>query len=140
MKAYFPEGVFELPPGWNDATVNVYQYATGGGRVSVVRAREDASMPFDAYCQHIKSLLVKNLPSCKMLSDQLLEKDGLRAYRMELTWKKDKDELHQIQFVLEHGHSFVVFTFVAPISERGMILAFEKQLLSTVRFRPPLGA
>ncbi len=140
MKAYFPEGVFELPPGWNDATVNVYQYATSGGRVSVVRAREEASVPFDAYCQHIKSLLAKNLPSCKILSDQYLEKDGLRAYRMELTWRKDKEDLHQIQIVLEHGNSFVVFTLVAPISERGMIQAFEQQMMSTARFRPPLGA
>jgi len=137
MKAYFPEGVFELPDGWKDATVNVYQLASSSGRVSVVRAREDATVPFDEYCRHVRVMVERNLPSYRALGEQLMDKDGIRACRMEFTWRKDGEDLHQVQLLMDHGGSFVVFTFIAPLPERGVLLQFEKQLLATIRFRAP---
>jgi hypothetical protein len=137
MKAYFPEGMLELPDGWKDQTVNVYIYGPSEGRVSAVRTREDATVPFDAYCRHVASMIEKNLPAYRPLGEQILEKDGLRAFRLEFTWRRDEADIYQIQLVVEHGGSFVVFSLTAPLAERALAEHFEKQMLGTIRFRTP---
>ncbi len=137
MKAHFPEGVLDLPGGWSDKSVNVYSFEPSDGRISAIRTKEDARVPFDDYCVHIRRMLEKNLSHFKLVEDRRTNVQGLVAQRVECTWRRDGETIHHIQLLVDYGDSFIVFTMTAPDAEHRPLLQFEKTLLESVRFRKP---
>lgn len=137
MKAHFNEGAIDLPEGWTDKSVNVWAFEAAGGAVAAIRTREDATMPFDAYCAHVSRLLTKNLAGFKLIEERRLQLQGLPAHRVECTWRREGELVHQVQILVHYVDSFVVFSLCGPDAQWEALAHFEKVLSDTLRFRKP---
>lgn len=135
------EGMLALPPGWHNASINVFTAQPPGLKGLSITVNRDHLPPggtLEGYVAAQSAKLADQLNGCQLIQQQAMVIDGRPAVFLELTWKSpDAGEVHQILLTVADGHTVLNFAGSSPGKMTNTQRDGIGRILMSFRFVPP---
>ncbi|RNF34518.1 DcrB-related protein [Paracoccus methylarcula] len=106
------EGMFDLPEGWRDRTVNVIASDNSPTQMALTITRDDRAwgVSFPEYLEDQMKRVSNALEGFELLGRREFHLSGLPAHEMEGRWMRSNTPVHMLSTIIDTGERALIFT------------------------------
>ncbi|MDR2871542.1 MAG: DcrB-related protein [Xanthomonadaceae bacterium] len=135
---HFHEGLFDLPDGWRDQTMNVLRLAgQSGQKDSAILVTRDSETSLDTpgdYADAQQEAASKNFPGYRSLARNAIEIDGQPAVVVDYQWRSNGSILlRQRQAYVRHRDVMLILTLSAQANQFEALEPAWEQILASLK-------